>query len=345
MSAPTPATVEVTIGPMAVSRPRGTASTFRERRSRPDDRTTASPEPANGTVLRPDRRAPEAMLDLQRHAGNAAVTGLLQRAPLDPKDDPQGHSSPTVPVVPTVSRAWTTKDAAGEYALTQDERTLLGSQTGTERAGDVTALKAGRSRLRALERKKKQKEKRKESLTADEEKELTDLRALQERTESAQRALKRLDVEDILTAANFTVSGWYGDVQTGTFLGISLHVHKSLADKLTRAETALVGDKAVNPTKLGAAALGAALNMYASTSDIRAPKKAVGGSSLSLHTFGLAVDLNYRGNPFLGNAGNDGARRGEAGHEPRERHRGGRADGPRRHPGLVHRPQGGLRRR
>ena len=30
---------------------------------------------------------------------------------------------------------------------------------------------------------------------------------------------------------------------------------------------------------------------------------ATGGTKLSLHTFGLAVDLNYKGNPFFGNAG------------------------------------------
>jgi hypothetical protein len=43
--------------------------------------------------------------------------------------------------------------------------------------------------------------------------------------------------------------------------------------------------------------------MYATTSDLRQPAKAVGGTSLSMHTFGLAVDLNYLGNPFIGNKG------------------------------------------
>ena len=48
--------------------------------------------------------------------------------------------------------------------------------------------------------------------------------------------------------------------------------------------------------------------MYPSTSDLRAPAPAVGGSRLSLHTFGLAVDLNYEGNPFMGNAGPQSAK-------------------------------------
>jgi hypothetical protein len=41
--------------------------------------------------------------------------------------------------------------------------------------------------------------------------------------------------------------------------------------------------------------------MYKSSSDMRAPKAATGGTTLSLHTFGLAVDLNYKGNPMVGN--------------------------------------------
>jgi hypothetical protein len=71
---------------------------------------------------------------------------------------------------------------------------------------------------------------------------------------------------------------------------------------LTAAERTLLADPRANPTGLGAADLGTHLGMYASTSDLRVPKAAVGGTSLSLHTFGLAVDLNYRGNPFIGNA-------------------------------------------
>jgi hypothetical protein len=36
--------------------------------------------------------------------------------------------------------------------------------------------------------------------------------------------------------------------------------------------------------------------------EARIPKSATGGTSLSMHVFGLAVDLNYEGNPFVGNA-------------------------------------------
>src|SRR5215217_4687313 len=63
----------------------------RERPSRPDTHAPARPARAQSTVVGPDGR--QSMLDLQRHAGNAAVTGLLQRAPLGTTDDPKGYTS------------------------------------------------------------------------------------------------------------------------------------------------------------------------------------------------------------------------------------------------------------
>jgi hypothetical protein len=81
---------------------------------------------------------------------------------------------------------------------------------------------------------------------------------------------------------------------------VTLRVCQALKDRLQTAEAALVNDATVNPKKLDAPTLGAELKMYASTSDMREPKAAVGGTSLSMHSFGLAVDLNYEGNPFLG---------------------------------------------
>ena len=48
--------------------------------------------PCKGTILGPVRSAPGSVLDLQRHAGNAAVADLLQRAPLGATDDPKGYT-------------------------------------------------------------------------------------------------------------------------------------------------------------------------------------------------------------------------------------------------------------
>jgi hypothetical protein len=80
-------------------------------------------------------------------------------------------------------------------------------------------------------------------------------------------------------------------------------VHKALADRLTPAETAMVTGSKINPDRKSAKDFGVALKMYASTSDLRQPAKAVGGGGPSMNTFGLAVDLNYKGNLFIGNAG------------------------------------------
>jgi hypothetical protein len=194
---------------------------------------------------------------------------------------------------------WRTSDATREYAFTEEDKKALASQTKEERAQDKAAFdKKARARLAKLTKAEK-----KGALGDGETQELADLRALADRVGAAQGALKRKDVEDVLADAGHTVPEWYGEVQRGTFLNISLRVHRALAERLARAESALVADPKVNPDKLAAAALGEKLKMYASTSDMRRPKAATGGTNLSMHTFGLAVDLNYKGNPFFGNAG------------------------------------------
>src|SRR5690606_13957151 len=183
--------------------------------------------------------------------------------------------------------------------LTAADTTLLGSQTAAERATDRGAFgKTQQDRVAELTKAAK-----KRPLTPDEAKELTDLQELRTKVENANRALRRKDVEEILADAGFTVAGWYGDIQKGCFLGISVRVHKSLAARLTQAEDALVADPAGNPDGDDAKTRGATPGMYGTASGLRRPKNAVGGSSLSLHTFGPAVDLNCKGNPFLGNQG------------------------------------------
>jgi hypothetical protein len=215
------------------------------------------------------------------------------------RDDP---TKTPPPPPPTPKPTWKASNATSEFALTEDDKTLLAGKTADERAADRALLdKAALNRLNVLTRAESRKK-----LKPGEDKELADLRALKDRVETTNRALKRKDVEQIIDAAGQgTVASWFGDIKKGTFLGIELRVHKALADRLTRAETALVNDSKINPDKKSAKDLGVALKMYASTSDLRQPAKAVGGSSLSMHTFGLAVDLNYKGNPFIGNAGAD----------------------------------------
>ena len=228
---------------------------------------------------------------VQKLAAGGPAVSPVHRVP-----DRLGAAAP----VPVQRAAWKASSATTEYALTADDRSLLASSTADARQADRTALtKTALRRLNKLAAAEKR-----NRLKPGEDKELADLRTLKDRVETTNRALGRQDVEEVIAAAGLgTVAQWFGDVQQGSFLGIPLRVHTSLAGRLTTAETALVSDATVNPGKANAQDLGRTLNMYASTSDLRQPAKAVGGTSLSMHTFGLAVDLNYKGNPFVGNAG------------------------------------------
>ena len=105
-------------------------------------------------------------------------------------------------------------------------------------------------------------------------KEFADLEALEARVKAAATlAFQKQDTEEVLTAAGLTVSGWYSNIVTGSFLGIPLKVHKQLADRLDRAQSALVGDATINPQGQSAADLGTTLKMYKSKSDLRARRR------------------------------------------------------------------------
>lgn len=216
-----------------------------------------------------------------------------------PKPAPKPPASAgTAAAKPTNALAgWKTSDATAAYTLTVDERAALDAQTADERDADRTELKAKKKRLKDLRAAK-----RKGPLGVAESKELADLEALEGKVKAAGKlAFEKQDTEEVLKAAGFTVTGWYSDVVKGTFLGIPLRVHKELAERLERAQSTLVADTKTNPKGLAAKDLGTQLGMYPSVSDVRAPKAATGGTKLSLHTFGLAVDLNYAGNVFIGN--------------------------------------------
>jgi hypothetical protein len=99
---------------------------------------------------------------------------------------------------------------------------------------------------------------------------------------------------------------WYADVVEATFLGMPISastgtvpgVHRRLLTRLERAERALLA----RPEHRGmdANAVRQRLNMY-SISGLRLPLPASGSEGTpSLHCFGLAVDINYAGSPFVG---------------------------------------------
>ncbi len=100
---------------------------------------------------------------------------------------------------------------------------------------------------------------------------------------------------------------WYaGMVSDASFLGMQISastgtvpgVHRRLLDRLDRAQTALLARQAYRG--LTVEQVRQRLNMY-SISGLRLPMPASGAERTpSLHCFGMAVDINYAGSPFVG---------------------------------------------
>jgi hypothetical protein len=243
-------------------------------------------KPSGGTAPAPAAGAPKVEAPAPKPApapAPAAPTPVPAKAP-DPKPPAPRATGGAV----AKAAGWKESDATASYALTAEQRAAL---------NDHKELKAQAKRLKELRKAEKA-----GTLTADDAKDLATLQALEARVKRAGKLeFQREDTEEVLAAAGKTVKDWYSDIVEGSFLGIPLKVHKELAERLDRAQSALVGDATINPTEQSAADLGKTLKMYASKSDMRAPKAATGGTKLSLHTFGLAVDLNYAGNPMVGN--------------------------------------------
>jgi hypothetical protein len=238
-----------------------------------------------------------------RRRSDSATTGGAS-TPVTPPTVPATPARPTTspgsttktPTPSTAPVGWRTAGMVADYTYTDKHKQVIASQSKEERAADRIAFdKNAKKKLSALTKKEK-----KGTITDAEKAELAELRALSGRVAVAESALKHKDVEEVLAAARTNVAAWYGVLQTGKFLNQSVHVHPALAARLARAESALLADPKVNPTKLDAAGLGKKL-VY-SVADMRIPKSATGGTSLSMHVFGLAVDLNYKGNPFVGHA-------------------------------------------
>jgi Domain of unknown function (DUF4157) len=127
--------------------------------------------------------------------------------------------------------------------------------------------------------------------------------ALDQATVSGGKAEDRAAIAKDLTDSDTDAETWFADIVPGTFLGLPIGksggkvagVHRELLDVLQTAEQELLSRHPGLSPKQVAAALG----VYAIVG-LRPPKKATGGEHPSMHCFGMAVDINYRGNPFVG---------------------------------------------
>lgn len=102
---------------------------------------------------------------------------------------------------------------------------------------------------------------------------------------------------DPIAAAEAAVAEWFGEVETGaTFLGVRIRdgIHRELRERMDVAADAIKARLGTSDDAEAARQMG-----VTQIFGMRKPKAATGGSSPSLHCYGLAVDINHHGNPFV----------------------------------------------
>lgn len=126
-----------------------------------------------------------------------------------------------------------------------------------------------------------------------------------EQAQSAGSETDRAALARALHANGTSVAEWFGGmVPDATFLGVRIRasggsaagVHREFLTVLRKAEAALL---AKYPGKT-AKQLGQDMGIT-HIAGLRPPKKATGGGQISMHCYGMAVDINHDTNPFIGN--------------------------------------------
>jgi hypothetical protein len=231
----------------------------------------AGREPSNpasrSRLLRPQTKlsvpAEETLRDLQRTAGNRAVTGLVtarfavQRHPGTEPEIAAAH-------IVSASETADVPAAADLPALATEKAALL-----TERTPLADRVKAA-----------------KKAKTIADPADTARIKEIDDRlVEIKRRQGLRVKADEAITLEHngFTAGtdAWFRDVHTVPFLGRNATVHRYLADRLVLVENALK-DLPVPPDGW----------VSETHSSLREPGQ-------SLHSFGLAIDLNPGTNPFL----------------------------------------------
>jgi hypothetical protein len=229
-----------------------------------------------------EKRREDGLLDLQREAGNRAVSSLfaVQREP--------GADAGTTPVLKSAGKADTSK-----HGLTaEQEKEVPDEATAKTLSAEAAALTA---KISAAE--KAVAEARKAG--RDTAQEVAAIAVDKARKEEIGRLLdlrQRADEGVTLTANKISggTAAWFADIQAVTFLGRAVQVHRLLAERLALAEKEL----SALPVPPGGW-------LDSTPSGLRA-------TAAGLHSFGLAIDLNPGTNPWLldpaRNAGSRSAR-------------------------------------
>ncbi|HKT05879.1 MAG TPA: M15 family metallopeptidase [Rugosimonospora sp.] len=166
---------------------------------------------------------------------------------------------------------------------------------------------------RAAKTAKATSKKRDEPMTPERRQELVD-QAVEQATKRGKKKMREVIAKDLAKGGK-TPAEWFADiVPDATFLGLPIGpsggdipgVHKELLAVLSGAEETLRGRY---PGK-SPAQLAEQLGVYAVVG-LRPPKAATGRTAPSMHCYGMAVDINYAGNPFVGRTDKDTVEAGD----------------------------------
>jgi hypothetical protein len=227
------------------------------------------------------------LLALQRTAGNRAVSHFVGRMLTI-----QRHTG----ILPEIAAAHTVSKEEEKDLPTPDETKDL--------VGERSELWGERKTLWKKARKAKKSTADKSTLAAEKAARDKRLKEIEDRLAEIAQKLKvrqKGDEEETLrrNGLSETAADWFAKVRTITFLGRPATVHERLAGRLGKAEAALQGEA---PPQGGWVKEG--------HSTLREPGQ-------SLHSFGLAIDLNPGFNPFLVNPDDRHAKLYEAGAQSR----------------------------
>jgi hypothetical protein len=137
------------------------------------------------------------------------------------------------------------------------------------------------------------------------EKEIKEIDNLNGEIEIKKTILVKEAMEKDILGNKTTVNKWFGDIINSTFLGekILFGIHKEFDSQLKKAEKYLIslkyGKDSENLSKEKKSKLCDEFGIKR-INGLRQPKPAAGGSFVSTHCYGLAIDINFEGNPFIG---------------------------------------------
>lgn len=208
--------------------------------------------------------------------------------------------------------------AIKQATLTKSELDELNKKGKSELSKEWAGLAA---EIKELDKQKeplwKRRRSKKDPLNEAEKKQLDEFLALikpkAKRIAAIKLILAKSDMQRELEGAKSSIDKWFGDIDPGaTFLGIRIRpskssvtggVHKELVTQLQAAENYLMSPAMQKKHGYKTKKEAAATFGIKGIGGLRPPQAATGGSRISMHCYGLAIDINASTNPFVGRSG------------------------------------------